>query len=153
MYIREVQDVTGKLLKDPKIQKDHAPNLKRVWDSKEASQLFKLLEVVERFAIHAMLKAIEETGGEFVPGEIIFDGILVRHKDGGDPGSWDEVLAARPEHTTRAHVHDMHTTCTRHIHNMYTTYTQHVHDIYTICQCTRHIHDIYTTCTRHVHEA
>lgn len=100
MYIREVQDVTGKLLKDPKIQKDHAPNLKRVWDSKEASQLFKLLEVVERFAIHAMLKAIEETGGEFVPGEIIFDGILVRHKDGGDPGSWDDVLAARPEQTT-----------------------------------------------------
>ena len=87
-FITEVRDTSQRLLADPIIQRDHKENLKRA-KSREASKLFKLLEVGERLAIRALELAIAATDGKVVPGEVIYDGMLFRLSDGGPPAGWD----------------------------------------------------------------
>ena len=112
-YIREVQALCERLLDDPVIRAEHRKNLRR--REKPSSNLFRLLEarpgpvprgrsvgevlrahwrthskqVGERLAIRSLMLAIENTHGEVIPGEVIYDGMLVRLEAGGPPKSWD----------------------------------------------------------------
>ena len=88
-FTEEVRNVTDRILRDPVVKEEHKDNLKRARDGRPSSKLFKLLEVGERLAILALQHAIKETRGKVIPGDIIYDGMLVRLRKGGSPASWD----------------------------------------------------------------
>ena len=88
-FITEVKETSQRLLADPVIQRDHVENLKLAKHGREASKLFKLLEVGERCAIRALQMAIEATAGKVIQGEVIYDGLLFQLSEGGPPAQWD----------------------------------------------------------------